>query len=57
MTRSNSLEKKDAGSVGKKHISVIHSVKIYEFLMVFEKCGRGKIFNAEYLSLQFNIIL
>jgi hypothetical protein len=51
MTSSKSPEKNDAGSVGKKHISIRHSIKMYEFLMVFEKCGRKKVFNAMYLPL------
>jgi hypothetical protein len=51
MTSSKSPEKNHAGSVGKKHISIRHSIKIYEFFMVFEKCGRKKVFNAMHLPL------
>ena len=39
------------------HISLRHKVKMYEFLVAFEKCAREEIFNTTYLPLQSSIIL
>ena len=39
------------------HISLRHKVKMYEFLVAFEKCDTEKFLNAAYLPLEFSIIL